>query len=228
MKGLIIIILFLFSLNYNYAQISFAVSFGRSFGTPQELDQYLSFKPGELTDGKFTSDPIIGLTGKYYFTDLFYSGLVLEYYNIKTDRFKEIIIEDYSNLHTEIAYVALERERIQSSLLLGYHLYKGVFVEIGGVYLYNHKNNLEGSKGIWVGSQFEVIDLVDFQYKMSENFGFTAGLGFKLRLNKGLYFITEYKYLFEEPTTFSNDSKFMLGYNSYFFSFGIGYDFKIK
>ncbi len=165
---------------------------------------------------------------KYLFNKRFFLGFQMDFYDFETKRISKITFKDYNYIETEMDYISLKRKRINSSFLLGYHVFNGFYLETGLSYMYNEKNILNGSRtddtGLSGENRYIITDYNDQNFDKSSNYAGYGGLGFRYRKN-GFYFMIDYKYFIEQPTQLSEDSKFKLKFDTQLFTIGLGYKF---
>ncbi len=216
-------------------QLAVELKYGFAYGQVKNLDMYK-----EVTMSKYGNHKIAhfskipppinkSIALKYFFNKRFFTGFQMDFYEFETDNpIDKIVFKDYNYIETKMSFIYLQRKRINSSFLLGYHILYGFYLETGLSYMYNEKNILHGARHDYTGlpgkDEFITTKLSDQNFDKSSNFAGYGGLGFRYRKN-GLYFMIDYKYFIEQPTQFSEDSKFKLRFDTQLFTIGLGYKF---
>lgn len=170
---------------------------------------------------------------KYYFNNLLFFGLNINYHRINTTGLAELSYYEYDeneNIdgHSTIGSWDIERDQISNSVSVGYHLFRtGVFVEIGATYFYNLNHRLNGPRTRYFSNNKINTNLSDMKYGVSNSFGYNAGFGLRFE-HKGIYFIGKFSFLFEKPSNTGANTSLEIGHNQILALFGVGYPIILK
>jgi len=225
-KKLLLFLLFvLFFSNIGKSQLVFLIKGGDINKIKFiELDEYTKFIRSIRTNNG--ESHLYLATVKYFVTPKFYFGVQFGQHTLFSDVIREV---EYNNNEYDatIYYFYLNKKSLFGSVVVGHHLYKGFYAEIGYNNYFNSKTSISGHKSEERGGKYTSTDLSKIDYKEPNIHSINLGLGFSYRI-KRFYFEVDYKYSFEKLISIKGLSTFKYALNYSYFTIGGGYYFNLK
>ena len=118
-------------------QLAVELKYGYAYGQVKNLDMYKEVSMSKYGNHKiadfseYPTPPINkSIAIKYFFSKRFFSGFQMDFYEFETDNpIDKIVFKDYNYIETKMSFIYLQRKRINSSFLLGYHILYGFYLE---------------------------------------------------------------------------------------------------